>query len=256
MRFLRRLLAAFLVIFILPTLAAIGWWSVVDRPGSWRNADWSSAGVLPRAEADAEAAVYVMAARTGGLKGALAVHSWLVTKAAGSSDYVRYDKVSWGSHIRRNIRPADGRWYSNEPWIVHAVHGAEAERAIPRIEAAVAAYPYSGVGGYRVWPGPNSNSFVAHVLREVPELGARLPGNATGRDYAPGIFAAGLTPSGDVYATLGGYAGFSAGPASGLELQFLGVVAGLDFAQPGIKIPGFGTWSWGSPAIAASERGR
>ena len=36
---------------------------------------------------------------------------------------------------------------------------------------------------YRIWPGPNSNSFVAHVLREVPELGTTLPPNATGRDF-------------------------------------------------------------------------
>ena len=38
-------------------------------------------------------------------------------------------------------------------------------------------------GDYRIWPGPNSNSFTAAILRAVPELGVSLPANAIGRDY-------------------------------------------------------------------------
>ena len=37
---------------------------------------------------------------------------------------------------------------------------------IDRIESAVDAYPYAY--RYRVWPGPNSNSFTAFVARKVP----------------------------------------------------------------------------------------
>ncbi|MFN3549946.1 MAG: hypothetical protein ACK4U0_20880, partial [Mesorhizobium sp.] len=57
------------ILFVAPAMATAGWWSLVDRPGSWRSADWSSSGILPATPARDEAAVYVLAARTGGLKG-------------------------------------------------------------------------------------------------------------------------------------------------------------------------------------------
>lgn len=231
----------FAAVFLLPALATTGWWALADRPGNWRAADWSSAGLLPPADGDGEAAIYVLAARTGGLKGALSLHSWIVLKQPGSAAYERYDKVGWGSPVRRNSRPADGFWYSNVPVVVHAVHGAQAAALLPRFEAAIAAYPFAHHGGYRIWPGPNSNSFVAHVLREVPEFGAVLPPNAVGRDFRPGIVSFDVTPDwSDVHATLGGIVGFAAGRLSGLELHFAGLVAGIDLARPALKVPALG----------------
>ena len=53
----------------------------------------------------------------------------------------------------------------------------------------------------------------------------RLPGRADGRDF---------------HASLGGLIGFAAGMRSGFEMHFLGLVAGLDFLRPALKIPGFG----------------
>lgn len=250
MRLVKRLFAFLLLVFVAPALVAVAWWETQDHPRSWRNADWSSSGLLPRPQDDPEAAIYVMAARTGGLKGALSVHSWIVTKAAGAKTYARYDKVGWGSPVRRNGYPADARWYSNPPAIVRKVSGAEAGRLIPKVEAAIAAYPFSRPGDYRIWPGPNSNSFVAHVLAAVPELGARMPPNATGRDYAPGFASlAWSAATQDLHATLGGYLGFSAGRGSGLELHFLGLVAGFDVMEPALKIPGFGAL----PLLPAAE---
>lgn len=240
MKIIRIALAFLLIVFILPALANIGWWYVKERPSSWRQADWSSSGLLPEADVDDGAAVYVLAARTGGLKGALAVHSWIVTKKAGASSYDRYDKVGWGAPIRRNSYPADGRWYSNDPFTVRVVKGKEAERLIPEVEAAIANYPYSHNGDYRIWPGPNSNSFVAHVVRTVPELGD-MPPNATGRDFWPGVVSAGWSPvTGDLHATIYGLAGFTAGLTSGLELHFMGLVAGVDIMRPALKIPAWG----------------
>jgi hypothetical protein len=229
-----------LVVFALPALATLVWWELQDRPRSWRTADWSASGILAKADGDREAAIYVMAARTGGLKGALSVHSWIVFKKAGASAYERYDKVGWGMPVRRNAYAPDGRWYSNIPQVIHEVRGEAAEQLIPQVEAAIASYPYAMRGGYRIWPGPNSNSFVAHVLREVPELGARMPPNATGRDYAPGWAAAQWLPEGGVHVTAGGWLGFTIGRKAGLEVHFLGLVAGLDFARPALKIPAFG----------------
>lgn len=237
-----RLFAGFvLVVFLLPALATAAWWSVQERPGSWRTADWSSSGVLPPAAANPDAAIYVMAARTGGLKGAFSVHSWIVVKRAGADRYERYDKVGWGSPIRRDGYPADANWYSNRPQIVHAVLGTKAETLIPSVDAAISGYPYAARGGYRIWPGPNSNSFVAHVLAAVPAIGGPLPPNATGRDFAPGLASVRLTAdASDLHVTLGGYAGFAVGRHSGLEIHFMGLVAGLDFLRPAIKVPALG----------------
>ncbi|MHB2265946.1 DUF3750 domain-containing protein [Aliihoeflea sp. PC F10.4] len=238
-----RLSGLVFLVFILPALATLGWWTFADRPQTWRIANWSSAGLLPPPSAD-NAAIYVLAARTGGLKGALSVHSWIVLKRPGETSYERYDKVGWGSPIRRNHRDADGYWYSNPPYVVHAVEGEAAERLLPQFDSAIAAYPYSQPGGYRIWPGPNSNSFVANVLDAVPDFGGRLPSNAVGRDYVAGLGAFGLTPDRrDFRINLGGYAGVTIGASSGIEFHLLGLVAGIDIQRWGIKVPGYGTVS-------------
>jgi len=248
MRFVLRLTLFIGVVFILPTVATVAWWSLQDRPVTWREAQWGSADVLEPAKANGEAAVYIMAARTGGMKGAFSLHCWIVLKRPGAGEYERYDKVGWGSPIRKNAYPADAYWYSNAPEIVHELHGADAEAVLANIDKAIADYPYSKAGDYHIWPGPNSNSFVAHVVRSVPQMGARMPSNAVGRDYAPG--AASFVWDSDNYgfkATLGGLLGISAEAASGLELQFLGLVAGLDFARPALLIPAYGRLDLWSP---------
>lgn len=66
MRFIKRLLLAFLVVFVLPTLVSAGLWVAQERPGRWNEARWSSAGLLPSARDDREAAIYVFSAMTGG----------------------------------------------------------------------------------------------------------------------------------------------------------------------------------------------
>ncbi|MDF1632129.1 DUF3750 domain-containing protein [Mycoplana sp. MJR14] len=237
----RTLLFLFLAVYLAPALASAGYWSLLDRPGSWREADWSSAGILPHPDDERQATIHVFSAATGGMKGAFASHSWIVTKEENAARYQRYDKVGWGSPVRRNGYPADAFWYSNAPRAVLSLKGAEAARLIPKVEAAIAAYPFAQPGGYRIWPGPNSNTFVAHVLKSVPELGAVLPPDAVGRDYLPfGTFVE-IDPDGrDLHASLLGLVGFSAGLRSGLEFHLAGLVAGIDVMRPGVKIPALG----------------
>ncbi len=230
------------MLFILPAALSIGLWAVADRPSSWHQADWSSAGILPVAQAEPEAVIHIMSARTGGLKGALSSHSWIVIKGAGENSYQRYDKVGWGSPVRRNAYAADARWYSNPPQIIKTVRGKAAEKLIPAVETAIATYPHGKRGGYRIWPGPNSNSFIASILRKVPELDTVLPSNAVGRDYLGNSQFWFVSAAGDEF-KLGwnGLLGVSAGRLSGIELNFLGLVTGLDIRQPALKLPGFGT---------------
>ena len=103
--------------------------------------------------------------------------------------YTVYEVIGWrlrwsDSVVAIHERAADARWYGNEPELYADKRGAEAEKLIPRIDAAARAYPYAGE--YTAWPGPNSNTFTAWITRAVPELEVDLPPTAIGKDYLSG----------------------------------------------------------------------
>jgi hypothetical protein len=181
-----------------------------------------------------------MTGRTGGWKGVVAVHSWVVFKRANARNWTRYDVVGWGSPVRRNGWDPDGRWYGNMPTVLVDVKGDEATAVIPKIERAVKSYQYANAGDYRIWPGPNSNTFVATVLRAMPELGVTMPPNAIGRDFRPYPYIGWSDSGTGIEASLWGLLGFKLGWVEGLEVNFLSLVAGLDVRRPAIKLPGFG----------------
>ncbi|MEJ1157441.1 DUF3750 domain-containing protein [Prosthecomicrobium sp. N25] len=236
----KKLLLGFVLLFLLPLAAHALWTWHRGWAGDWRAADWSSTGTLPPATADAPAAVRIFAARTGRWRGIFAVHTWIVLKDAGGR-WERYDKVGWGTPIRRNGYAPDGRWFGHDPEVVFAADGAGAEALIPRMRAAVAAYEYGKAGDYRVWPGPNSNTFVASVMAAVPEIRTALPPTAIGKDFPHDGRWIGPSPSNTgLRLTLAGYLGLTVGWVEGLELNVLGAVAGLDVRRPAIKLPGFG----------------
>jgi hypothetical protein len=237
-----RLLAVLVLLFLVPLVTHAAWWMTrSDLATSWRGADWSSARLLPEPAAAPRAMVHLYAARVGRWRGIFAHHTWIVVKEAGADRYTRYDKVGWGSPVRMNGWAADGRWFGNEPQLILAVEGEAAERLIPRVRAAVTSYRYRSFGDYRPWPGPNSNTFVAHVMKEVPELGAALPPTALGKDWHPHGEWLGLTPSRTgIRVSFGGFAGLAVGWIEGVELNLLGLVAGLDIRRPAVKLPGWG----------------
>lgn len=241
-KFLKRLFVFILVLFILPALASQASWQLKGgHAPSWNRADWSSAEIIPSAKSHPQAAVYIMAAKTGRWKGGFAVHTWIVTKNENDDRYNRYEVVGWGMPLRKNAYAADARWYSNEPEIVKFIRGAEAQKLIPKIERAVEKYPHAERGDYTLWPGPNSNSFVSHVLNDVPEIGITAPSNAVGRDFLSDNRFVNIDPDWmNIQVTYKGYVGFAFGKRSGFEVHFIGLTAGFDFMQPAIKLPGFG----------------
>jgi hypothetical protein len=241
-----------LSLFLVPLAARAAYFAIEDRPRSWRDADWSSVGMLPRASAHPEARLLVLSGRTGGLKGVVAMHSWIVVKREGARAWTRYDVVGWGDPVRLNGWAADGRWYGDTPVIVADVRGAEAAALIPKVEGAIKDYRFSHAGDYRLWPGPNSNTFVATVLREVPELGVTLPPNAIGKDFRDEGFYLGLTDSRTgVELNLWGLLGVKIGWVEGFEINVLSLVAGLDLRMPALKLPGFGRIGVGFSIAAA-----
>jgi hypothetical protein len=236
----RILLFTFLLLFLLPAAASAGLLAYEGGPRPWWTGYDRTATNLPAARSEPEARIMVMAGRTRGWKGAVALHSWIVIKPAHASAWRRYDVVGWGgTPVRTNWWGPD-TWFGERPMVVLDVKGAQAEALIPKVEAAIKSYRYAHDGDYRIWPGPNSNTFIAALLRAIPEAGATLPPNAIGRDFRPLPYA-GLTDSGTgVEFNLWGMLGLKVAWVEGFEVNVGGFVAGLDLRHPGIKLPGFG----------------
>ena len=238
---MRLMLIGFLILFVLPLATHAAWWATHNRDWSWSRANWSSAGILPPATGDPAAVVHVLAGRTGGWKGAFAHHTWVLVKPAGATRYTRYDVVGWGRPVRTDNWAPDGRWYGNTPSILVTLRGVRAAEAIGHIEKAVADYPFSATGSYRAWPGPNSNTFIAHIAREVPDLAAGLLPTAIGKDFTSGPIFVGLTPSRTGFqVSAKGLLGVTIAWVEGVEISVLGAVTGLDVRRPALKLPGWG----------------
>lgn len=238
-------LSWFIVIaVILPVAVGAGLAYGRGWPGSWRQADWSSSGLLQDAASVHEARVMILAARTGRWKSIFAEHMAIVLKPEGASHWTRYDVVGWGNPVRRNAFAADATWYGNRPYVVTEVDGAEAAALIPRVEAAIARYPFRASGSYTVWPGPNSNTFVAWVVRHTDGFDAELPPTAIGKDYLAGGLAMGPAAShtGFVVSAWGLF-GLTAARREGIEVNFLGATIGVDPDDLAIKLPSLGKLS-------------
>lgn len=211
-----------------------------DRGVPWRDADRSSAGLLPP-PGRGEASVRVFAARTVSWRGIVASHCWIVLKRAEDRAYRRFDYTAWGAPVAIDRFVPDGRWFGSLPTVVLAIDGDRAEAMIPAICQAVRDYRYDRPGDYRAWPGPNSNTFVAAVMSAVPGLSVDLPPTAVGKDFPYDGRWCAPTPSGTgVRLSLGGYLGMTLGWVEGIEINVLGAIWGLDLRRPAVKLPAVG----------------
>lgn len=207
----------------------------------WRTADRSSAGIAPAPAAEPEALVHVYAARAFNWRGYFAVHSWIATKEKNADHYVTYHVMGFNLYRGEStveVKPdiPDRRWYNAEPSLLYALKGAEAEAAIPLIAQAARSYPYPMT--YRAWPGPNSNTFIAHIIRNVPQLSMELPANAIGKDWLTngGFFDSSESGTGVQFSAYG-LLGLTVGKAEGLEVNVLGLNFGVDVLRPALKLP-------------------
>ncbi len=221
---------------------------------SWSQAPRGSTGLAPDPAAMPQAIVQVYTARAFSWRGVFATHPWITLKRAGDAAYTRYEVVGWGggSKLRTNYGAPDGLWYGAAPEILAEFRGPDAERIIERIEAAIDSYPFKDV--YRTWPGPNSNTFLAHVARNVPEMRLDIPANAIGKDYRPWHEPIGSSPSGTGFQVSAlGLAGLTVGLEDGIEINLLGLAFGLDFQPPGLRLPGIGSAGLGASADASEK---
>lgn len=224
----------------------------------WKTADRSSSRLAPLPAEEPEAVVQVYAARAFSWRKYFAVHTWIAVKEKDAGFYTVYQVIGFqlsakgtSVSIARDI--PDRKWFGAEPELIQELRGTAAEKAIPVISRTAREYPHAGT--YWVIPGPNSNTFTAALMREVPELTVELPPHAVGKDYLPGGIA-GRTESGTgVRVNLWGLAGFSLGLAEGAEISLMGLNAGVDVLRPALKLPMIGRiglpdapvgWDWWS----------
>lgn len=154
--------------------------------GGWRTASRDSAGLAPLPADTQEAVVHVYGADAWGWRGWFAIHTWIAVKPAAAESYTVYDVVGWrGGAGREVVRiredVPDRHWYGAKPRLLADHRGPQAQAMIKKIDQAARDYPWKGT--YRVFPGPNSNTFVGWIGRRVPEMKLDLPLSAIGAGY-------------------------------------------------------------------------
>lgn len=187
-----------------------------------------------------DAVVQVYGARCSRWCGHFGIHTWIAVKPAGARAYTIYEVMD--SHFRRTgsavairKRAPDARWFGNTPGLLADKRGEGVDALIKRIDQAAREYPYAHE--YVVWPGPNSNTFTAHVARAVPELEADLPPTAIGKDYLGDRLLA-KAPSGSGFqVSLFGLLSVLVSGVEGVEVNVLGLGFGVDPFSPAIRLP-------------------
>jgi len=217
----------------------------LDLEGDWSTTNRRSAQLAPLPARYPDAVVQVYAARTWSWRGAFSIHTWIATKRSQAQAYTVYQVIGWHqyqhqSNVIIEYDTPDRYWFGQQPYLLLDLRGqTQIEALITQIETAVAYYPYQN--HYRIWPGPNSNTFTAFIARAVPELGLELPPTAIGKDFlSPGQFLM-TAPSGQgVQLSFYGLFGMMIGLEEGIEFNILTLNLGIDPLGLAIKLPGIG----------------
>ena len=155
---------------------------------NWRTASRESAGLSAPPDTFPDAVIEVYGADAFSWRGWFAIHTWIAIKPLNAEEYTVYEVVGW--RVKRGLpalieyqtKTPDRYWYGAKPEKLLYISGARAEQLIPKIQSLVATYPYANE--YRVFPGPNSNTFPAWIGQRIPELALELPFSAIGSGYA------------------------------------------------------------------------
>ena len=226
----------------------------------WSRASSGSAGVAPDPRIFRGAVIQVYAARVWGKRGAVAVHTWVAVKPSHAESYTTYQIIGWRLYSRdtalviRSDIP-DRHWYGNRPWLLADLRGEGVDKIIDAVHKAAMRYPYAYQ--YRLWPGPNSNTFTAWVARQVPELKVDMPPTAIGKDYLGARSVLAKAPSGTGYQlSLLGALGVTVGVEEGIEFNIGCVHFGIDPLDLGLRLPGLGNVSLLSDSFAGDSQVR
>lgn len=237
----------FLVTLVLCFIFAALFSMLNDQPPRTDLSNYESRGLAPAPADFKDPIIQVYAARTWGLKGNVAVHTWLAYKEYAANSYQIIQVIGWRQQGDGNVLfaeddTADKTWWGNEPMLLLDVRGTDAQPLIPKLKSAIEAYPWSNE--YVLFPGPNSNTFVSWIGQQVPELKLDLPATAIGKDWRPLNESFRDSPSGTGKTlSLIGLLGIQIGMEEGIEINVLGLHLEVDPLDQQVSLPFFGTVS-------------
>jgi hypothetical protein len=264
LKIFREVLAGVLVLAALMAAVPLGrvLLGTAVQAQDWRTASRAPVGWAPDPDTYEPAVVQVYAAAAVRWRGAFSDHTWIAVKPAGAAYYSRYEVT--GFYLRRNqnairvteTKEPDQRWFGARPKLLQDLRGAEAEAVISALPAALNSYPYANT--YVIWPGPNSNTFIAYIGRSIPALHLTMPGNTIGKDFTGWQFIAPTPSNTGLQLSLGGALGIMLAKDEGIEINILGLVIGanplnLSLTLPSIgRFPGREDWTNGAHQAKAA----
>lgn len=154
--------------------------------GHWSTASRQPAGIAPEPDATPEAVIHVYTAPTYGWRGYFAVHTWISAKPSNAEQYTVYEVIGWRQRSGRSVLrieqdEPDRYWYGERPTLILEKRGEGVDELITKIDAAAKRYPWKD--RYKIFPGPNSNTFPAWIGKQIPELELKLPRSAIGKGW-------------------------------------------------------------------------
>jgi hypothetical protein len=199
-----------------------------------RIASRAPANLLSIKKIGTQAAIILFSAPAFNWRGMFSTHTWLALKHKNQVNYTIYQVIGWNRYRDKPIVDvshgvADKLWYGIATKIDGRLIGTKAEILISAVKIAVSTYPYAN--HYRAWPGPNSNTFIAYIIKQVPELHFTIPYNALGRNYGWHWTMNSLS--------LGGLFGYHFSHRV-ITINFLGLTFGFSFKSFGLIVPGVG----------------
>src|SRR5262245_18455188 len=155
--------------------------------GDWRTASRQSAGIAPDPAQTPEAVLQVYVAPTWEWRGWFAIHTWIAMKPSGAPHYTVYVVIGWraqrGLPVLRIAEDLPDRyWFGKPPVLLLDRRGDGVDELIVAVDTAARASPWANT--YRMFPGPNSNTFPAWIAKQVPGLGLELPFKAIGSGWS------------------------------------------------------------------------
>lgn len=212
---------------------------------NWQTASRESSQLAPLPHLEKNAVVQIYTAKAFSWRGKFSVHTWAATKEEGAESYLVYHVLMWGlwngsSVISISKDVPDRYWYGEKPTLIYSAIGEKAKKIIPQIYSAVNSYPYPK--RYVAYPGPNSNSFISHLIRSSKEIKIALPSNAIGKDYLCGknlfskFFAISESKTGIQFSIYGLF-GITLGIVEGIEINIIALNFGIDFLNLALKLP-------------------
>jgi hypothetical protein len=237
----------FLYVLLILTLIGPLWILIsgkIDWSLDYRTANRASAHIAPLPSEVSDAVIQVYSARAFNWRGIFASHTWIAVKEKNAKQFKVYQVVGWllfrglpALSVQDDI--PDRFWFGETPDIILDIRGEKAEKLIPEIYTAAKKYP--DATKYVLWPGPNSNTFVSFIARQVPGLQLAVPSDAIGKDYIPEKRFFVRAPSGTGYQfSFYGIFGILIAKKEGIEINILGLVYGIQVFPFAIKLPGVG----------------